>query len=184
MALVLTSDPRHSARNSEFFYAYYNNTHKSIKTRKGGEPTVFIHRACATDLRAGFEFDEDQVVFDPDLGGSYLAVDYTEGTEDPSIPSSEDGWKDPDPITAITATSQTFAKPSSPRIPTGPLLDPTLAGLIEQVCRAYNYTSKLVGCIEKPRSMEVQKLTVTALIPFIKARGFELSEEEEKSIRI
>jgi hypothetical protein len=184
MALVLTSDPRHSARNSEFFYAYYNNIERSIKTRKGGEPTVFIHRASAPDLRAGYQFNEDQICFDPDLGGSFLAVDYEEGTDHPSIPASEDGWKDPDPITAITATSQTLAKPASPRIQTGPLLDPTLAGLIEQVCRAYNYTSKLVGCIEKPRSMEVQKLTVTALIPFIKARGFELSEEEEKSIRI
>jgi len=62
-------------------------------------------------------------------------------------------------------------------------LDVDLLLLLEQVTCAYNYTCRRIGVAEKPRAMEAQKLVVTALIPYLKATGIALTEEDEKTLQ-
>lgn len=61
-------------------------------------------------------------------------------------------------------------------------IDLELLLILDQVCAAFNYASRRIGSVEKPRALEAQKLTVTAIIPWLKQRGIALNEDDEKAM--
>lgn len=198
---IATSDPKPSTKPDHhgYFYFYFNK-----KLPNGGECAALIPDAIRDIVKKGFTFDDSCLAFNTELKASVLQLDFDEPElADPAFPPREEGWSDPDHLAALesadpelmTAVAQRQAaipgrgvRPATVRKRNAEAraaehnLDIDLLMLLDQVCAAFNYTSKRIGSVEKPRAMEAQKLTVTALIPWLKQRGIALSEEDEKSM--
>lgn len=198
---IATSDPKPSAKPDHhgYHYFYYNK-----KLPSGGECAALIPDAICDIVKKGFTFDDSCLAFNTELKASLLQLDFDEpAVANPSLPPREEGWSDPDHLTALesadphamTAVAQrvtpipnrgvrpaTVRKRNAEARAAEHNIDIDLLMLLDQVCAAFNYTTKRIGSVEKPRAMEVQKLTVTALIPWLKQRGVALSEDDEKSM--
>lgn len=198
---IATSDPKPSTKPEHigFLYFYYNK-----KTQSGGECAALIPKSLQDIVRRGFAFDDQALAFDTTLKASVLQLDFDEpAVEDPSLPPSEEGWADHDHLTATgSAEPQALAavaertaaipnrgvRPATVRKRNAESraaehnIDVDLLMILDQVCAAFNYASKRIGSVEKPRAMEAQKLATTALIPWLKQRGVALSEEDEKGM--
>lgn len=198
---IATSDPKPSTKPDHhgYFYFYFNK-----KLPNGGECAALIPDAIRDIVKKGFTFDDSCLAFSTELKASVLQLDFDEPElADPALPPREEGWSDPDHLAALesadpelmTAVAQrpvaipnrgvrpaTVRKRNAEARAAEHNLDIDLLMLLDQVCAAFNYTSKRIGSVEKPRAMEAQKLTVTALIPWLKQRGIALSEEDEKSM--
>lgn len=198
---IATSDPKPSTKPDHhgYFYFYFNK-----KLPNGGECAALIPDAIRDIVKKGFTFDDSCLAFNTELKASVLQLDFDEPElADPAFPPREEGWSDPDHLAALesadpelmTAVAQrpvaipgrgvrpaTVRKRNAEARAAEHNLDIDLLMLLDQVCAAFNYTSKRIGSVEKPRAMEAQKLTVTALIPWLKQRGIALSEEDEKSM--
>lgn len=198
---VATSDPKPSAKPEHRGYCYF---YFNKRTASGSECAALIPHSIRDIVKKGFPFDDASLTYDTDLKASVLKLDFdSEGMEDPSLPPGEEGWSDPDHLTALeSADPQVLAavaqqtavipsrgvRPATARKRNAAAraaehnIDVDLLMLLDQVCAAFNYTSKRIGSVEKPRALEVQKLATTALIPWLKQRGVALSEDEEKAI--
>lgn len=198
---IATSDPKPStkANHHGFLYFYYNK-----KLPNGGECAALIPQSLQDIVKKGFTFDDNVLAFDTNLKASLLQLDFDEpAVEDPSLPPGEEGWSDHDHLTATGAADPEALSEVAQRTAVIPNrgvrpatarkrnaesraaehnLDVDLLMLLDQVCAAFNYASKRIGSVEKPRAMEVQKLATTALIPWLKDRGVRLSEEDEKAM--
>lgn len=180
---LITSEPRPSIRHPKWHYCYYNQ-----KTAAGRDCVVVIPNSLIGVVRRGFAFDDEtDLHWDDNLKATVLSVDFdAPASEHPSQPPNRDiGWADPDTAdsigTADPAALRQFAAAQG-LIPEPPTLDPALETILEQLCLAYSYASKRLGCNERPRAMEIQKLLVTAAIPWIKATGVKLSDDEERAM--
>lgn len=199
---IATSDPKPSTRPQcrGYYYFYFNK-----RTDNGGECMALIPESIRDVVKKGvFRFDDSWLDYDENLQASVLKLDFDHAPlESPSLPPREEGWSDPDYPTALESADPRVLAAVAQRqavIPNRGLrpatvrkhnaaaraaehnIDVDLLMLLDQVCAAFNYTSKRIGSVEKPRAMEVQKLATTALIPWLKQRGVALSEDEEKAI--
>lgn len=197
---IATSDPKPSARTPDYDYFYFNK-----QTPSGGECAALIPRSLRGIVKRGFTFDDVVLRFDADLKASILELDFDESpVADPALPADPDtGWHDPDHPTALQSADPDALVAVAQRhgvIPNQGLrpatirkrnaaaraaehnLEVDLLLLLDQVCSAFNYASKRIGCGEKPRAMEAQKLATTALIPWLKNRGTDLTDEDEKAM--
>jgi hypothetical protein len=198
---IATSDPKPSARADHhgYHYFYYNK-----KLPSGGECTALIPDAICDIVKKGFTFDDSCLTFNKKLQASLLQLDFDEpAVADPSLPPREEGWSDPDHLTALesadphamTAVAQrvtpipnrgvrpaTVRKRNAESRAAEHNIDVDLLMLLDQACAGFNYACKRIGTAEKPRAMEAQKILVTCMIPWLKERGVKLSEEEEKAM--
>lgn len=199
---IATSDPKPSSRPQSrgYYYFYFNK-----RTASGGECMALVPESIRDLVKKdAFMFDDRCLEWDENLQASVLKLDFDNpALEDSSLPPREEGWSDPDHPTALepadphalTAVAQRQAvipnrapRPATVRKHNAAAraaehnIDVDLLMLLDQVCAAFNYTSKRIGSVEKPRAMEAQKLATTALIPWLKQRGVALSEDEEKAI--
>ena len=199
---IATSDPKPSTRTPDYDYFYFNK-----QTPAGGECAALIPHSLRGLVQRGFTFDDAALRWNPDLKASVLELDFDEPpVADPQLPADSDaGWGDPDALTALGAADPAATRAVAERhglIPNRGLrpatlrkrnaearaaehnLDLDLLLLLDQACSAFNYASKRIGVGEKPRAMEAQKLATTALIPWLKARGVALTDDEEKALSL
>lgn len=198
---IATSDPKPSAKPDHhgYYYFYFNK-----KLPSGGECAALIPESIRDIVKKGFTFDDSCLTFNTELKASVLQLDFDEQElADPALPPREEGWSDPDHLAALEAADPQAmtaviqrtavipnrgARPATVRKRNAEAraaehnLDIDLLMLLDQVCAAFNYASKRIGSVEKPRALEAQKLTTTALIPWLKQRGVALSEDDEKAI--
>lgn len=199
---IATSDPKPSTRTPDYDYFYFNK-----QTPAGGECAALIPHSLRGIVKRGFTFDDRTLRYDAELKASVLELDFDEPpVADPQLPADSDaGWGDPDHLTALqaaepqalTAVAERHgaipnrgARPATLRKRNAEAraaehnLEVDLLMLLDQVCSAFNYASKRIGVGEKPRAMEAQKLATTALIPWLKARGVALTDDEEKALSL
>lgn len=197
---TVLSDPKPSGRNRGFFYIYYDKP-----TANGGHCVALIPPALRDLVRKGFVLNEHDLYWDEQQGASVLGLDFEQPPAgDPALPPDpEAGWSDHDHCAAsaaadpallaqlMTATiprrsvhPATARKHAAEQRASEQNIDIDLLLLIEQVCAAFNYACKRIGVAEKPRAMEAQKLATTALIPWLKAKGVSLSEDDEKAMSL
>jgi hypothetical protein len=195
---IATSDPKPSVRNQGYDFFYFNK-----RTASGTECVALLPHSLRGIVHKGFVFDDASLQFDENLKASVLQLDFDEPpVGDPALPPSEEGWGDPDHLTALepSGPSTATAVANRPFIPNRGIrpatarkrdaaaraaehnIDVDLLALVDQVCAAFNYACKRIGTAEKPRAMEAQKLVVTAVIPWLKQRGAVLSEDDEKAM--
>jgi hypothetical protein len=196
-----TSDPRPSNKPQHrgYYYFYFNK-----KLENGGECAALVPESIHNIIRKDFPFDDSILKYDPTLEASILQLDFdAPQAANPSLPPREEGWSDPDHLTAqgaadpaaMNAVAQhhavipnrgvrpvTVRKRNAAARAAEHNIDIDLLMLIEQASRAFNITCKLIGTAEKPRPMEAQKIVVTCMIPWLKERGVALSEEDEKAM--
>ena len=199
---VATSDPKPSIKLPGFDYFYFNK-----KLPNGTECVAVIPQSLRGIVRKNFVFDDAALRYDDELKASVLQLDFDEApTADPALPDDpQTGWGDHDHLTASdSADPELLAQmiQNTPVIPNRGIrpatarkqaaaaraaehnLDLDLLMILDQVCTAFNYTCKRIGVAEKPRAMEAQKIAVTAVIPWLKSKGVNLSEEEEKALSL
>lgn len=199
---VATSDPKPSIKLPGFDYFYFNK-----KLPNGTECVAVIPQSLRGIVRKNFVFDDAALRYDDELKASVLQLDFDEApTADPALPDDpQAGWGDHDHLTASdSADPELLAQmiQNTPVIPNRGIrpgtarkqaaaaraaehnLDLDLLMILDQVCTAFNYTCKRIGVAEKPRAMEAQKIAVTAVIPWLKSKGVNLSEEEEKALSL
>lgn len=180
---IITSEPRVSTRNPKWYYCYYND-----KSPSGTQCAVYVPNSLIGVVRRGFAFDDKvNIYFDEQLKGSVLTVDFdgAASPDSPVSPPKESGWADPDAHSSIGLAEPDTLRQVATRLgvtPEPPQLDPALENILEQLCLAYSFASKRLGCNERPRAMEIQKLLVTAAIPWLKDRGVKLTDDEEKAM--
>jgi hypothetical protein len=194
-----TTDPKPSSRHNGFDYFYYNKL-----TTSGSNCAAIIPPSLRGIVRKGFVFDDNALRYDDELRASILELDFDEpAASEPALPDDPDaGWGDHDHLAAGTAADPQLLNtlmhhPTIPNRGVSPAtarkhaaaaraaehnIDVELLLLLDQLCSAYNYASKRIGVVEKPRAMEAQKLLVTAAIPWLKSRGTALSEEDAKAM--
>lgn len=179
---LITSSPRPSIRHHGWFYSYYN-----AKTARGTDCVAVFPKSLVSVIKPGFTFDDEtHLQWDEQLGASVLTVDFHTPPEgSPSLPPNQAaGWRDPDGVLTELAEPEAL-KATATRlgvIPEPPKLDHALEELLEQACMAFTYACRRIGVAEKPRAMEAQKIAVTCMIPWLKAKGVTLSDEEEKAM--
>lgn len=195
---TVLSDPKPSARNRGFYFVYYDKP-----TAKGSHCVALVPPALRDLIRKGFVLNEHDLYWDEQLKASVLGLDFEQPPADgPALPADpEAGWSDHDAL-AATATADpsllsslmtttlpsrsvspaTARKHAAEQRASEQNIDVDLLLLIEQTCAAFNYACKRIGVAEKPRAMEAQKLATTALIPWLKAKGVTLSDEDEKAM--
>jgi hypothetical protein len=205
---IATSDPKPSTRpeHRDYDYFYFNK-----QTPSGGECAALVPHSLRGLVQRGFAFDDAALRYDETLRASVLELDFDRpAVPDPALPADPElGWGDPDhltaleptrPATAVAVAERPAAAAPAPLIPNRGLrpatlrkqaaaaraaehnLDVELLLILDQVCAAFNYASKRIGSVEKPRALEVQKLVVTSAIPWLKQRGIALSDDEEKAM--
>lgn len=188
---TVLSEPRQSRYNPNWLYVYYD-----AKTTEGRNCIAVIPNSLKGVIHRGSTFEDSQLRYDPELRASVLEVDFHESPPgDPSLPPDrETGWRDGDhqaPLGNTADLKEVLTRleslpsplPQTPQAPV-PQMDPSLQHLIDQVCLAYSYASRRLGVVEKPRSMEAQKLVTTCLIPWLRDRGVALSEDEERAMSL
>lgn len=180
---IITSEPRPSIRHPKWHYCYYN-----AKNHRGTDCVAVIPNSLIGVVRRGFAFDDEtDLHWDDQLKASVLTVDFDgPASENPALPPKQDsGWGDPDTHDSIGLAEPETLRQVATRLGVTaepPQLDPALENILEQLCLAYSFASKRLGCNERPRAMEIQKLLVTAAIPWLKDRGVKLTDEEEKAM--
>lgn len=180
---LITSDPKPSIRHRNWFYCYYNQ-----QTSRGSQCVAVIPGSLLGVVKRGYAFDDEtDLRWDEELRASVLTVDFDtpQVGDSPQPPEHEAGWGDPDGITALGVAKPEELRPVAARlgvVPEPPKLDTGLEELLEQACMAFTYACRRIGVAEKPRAMEAQKIATTCLIPWLKARGVTLSEEDEKAM--
>lgn len=196
---TVTTDPKPSQHHQGFDYFYFNKL-----TDKGTNCAAIIPPALRGIVRKGFIFDDAALRWDDTLRASVLELDFDQPPAgEPALPADLDtGWSDHDHLTATATADPVVLRHLMPNttIPNQGVtpatarkhdaasraaehnIDIDLLLLLDQVCAAFNYTRRRIGVSETPRAMEAQKLTVTALIPWLKAKGVNLSEEDEKTM--
>lgn len=190
---TITSDPRPSALLRGWHYAYYD------QITSGGKQCVAVFSpALKGYVKKGFQFEEDSLRYDTSLGASVLELDFHEpqDMEEPSLPpNTEEGWGDPDsplatvvPVTngnghrppSLHATRKQAREEGALRLP------PALIKIADEVtacfCMQYRLISPVVG--EARRADVAQKLTAIACIPYYRAAGVELTEDDVKSMTL
>lgn len=180
---LVTTEPRLSLRHRGFYYVYYN-----AKTARGTDCVAVIPSSLLNVVHRGFAFDDEKDLhWNEDLRASVLTVDFDGPASDhPALPPVQDsGWGDHDAATATAVSDPTALRQVAERlgvVSPPPKLDAGLEELLEQACMAFLYACKRIGVAEKPRAMEAQKIATTCLIPYLRARGVNLSEEDEKAM--
>lgn len=193
---TVTSDPQPSKRIHGYFYVYYNK-----KLDNGGECLALIHPALRDIVKKGFIFDDGAVHFDPNYNASILALDFDEAPDqDPALPPDpEAGWGDPDDLVATASEPSTNGhaipnrgvRPATVRRRLAAAQDPDFAHLPAplmkismEVNRVFLMQYKLLGSSvgDNNRAFIAQKLTACAVIPFYKAAGISLDDEDIAAI--
>jgi hypothetical protein len=192
---TVLSEPRQSRYHPTWHYVYYD-----AKTNDGRNCIAVIPNSLKGIVHRGTTFEDTQLKFDPELRASVLEMDFHEPPPgDPALPPDQDsGWRDsdyrpelgdPEQLREVMnrleslngshqATQQQTPQPSAPQ------MDPALQTLVDQACLAYTYASRRLGVVEKPRSMEAQKLITTCLIPWLRDRGVALTPDEERAMTL
>ena len=198
---IATSDPRPSSRPEHHGYCYF---YFDKRLDNGGEATALIPHSIRDIVKKGFPFDDSCLTYNKTLQASVLQLDFEgKAQADPLLPAREEGWSDPDHLTALEAAdpqAMTAVIQRSAAIPNRGVrpatvrkrnaesraaehnIDVDLLMLLDQACAGFNYACKRIGTAEKPRAMEAQKILVTCMIPWLKERGVKLSEDEEKAM--
>ena len=189
----ITSDPKPSTRLQGYWYAYYNKA-----TPEGGECVAVFSPALRDLIRKGFAFDDSVVEYSEDLRASVLNLDFTEpaNPDGPSLPPDpEAGWGDPDclpstnggcvnppraghrPSTLRKQLAQTIAD-------SGSQLPADFLKINLEVSRAFLLQLKMLGSTvnEGRRADVAQKLTAIASIPYYRAKGVELTDDDVKGM--
>lgn len=195
---IATSDPKPSSRNPDYDFFYFNK-----KTAAGSECVALIPRSLRGIVKKGFVFDDAALRYDDEIKASLLELDFDEPPAgDPALPPGEEGWADPDHLAALEPADHQalVAVAERPVIPNRGLrpatvrkqnaaaraaehnIDIDLLMLLDQACAGFNYACRRIGTAEKPRAMEAQKLVVTCMIPWLKQRGVNLDENDEKGM--
>ncbi|MGA1640936.1 MAG: hypothetical protein ACO4AL_11360 [Steroidobacteraceae bacterium] len=194
---TVLSEPRQSRYHPNWFYVYYD-----AKTNDGRNCIAVIPNSLKGIVHRGTTFEDTQLKFDPELRASVLEMDFHEPPPgDPSLPPDQDsGWRDSDYRPAELGDpeqlrevmnrleslhgSHQATQQQTPQQPPTPQMDPALQTLVDQACLAYTYASRKLGVVEKPRSMEAQKLITTCLIPWLRDRGVALTPDEERAMTL
>jgi hypothetical protein len=198
---TVLSEPRQSRYHPTWFYVYYDG-----KTNDGRNCIAVIPNSLKGVIHRGTTFEDSQLKYDPELRASVLEMDFHEPPPgDPSLPPDQDsGWRDSDyrpelgdpeqlrevmnRLESLNGSHQPTQQPTpqqqQPQQSPAPQMDPSLQSLIDQACLAYAYASRRLGVVEKPRSMEAQKLITTCLIPWLRDRGVALTPDEERAMTL
>lgn len=192
---IVTSDPLPSKRIHGYHYFYYNK-----KLVNGGEAVALIHPSVKDVVKKGFIFDDTAVKFNPQFNASILSLDFDEpSSEDPSLPpDTENGWGDPDHLTAAASEEHDSHTPAIPHRGVRPTtvrrrqaaaireeanLRPGLLSVADEVINVFLYSYARLSVInETNRANVAQKLTATIAIPFYRSVGIELDQEDVKSM--
>lgn len=187
---TITSDPKPSHRvTGGYYYCYYDK-----QTPSGGQCTVVFPSALLGVVRRGFQFDASCVRFDAALQASVLELDFDEPAhmEEPSLPPDlESGWGDPDdlPATRGVSRSSRALSPMQDQVrqqatAAGEALPPALFKIAQEVCRCFSVQFRMISPIvtDARRADVAQKLTAIACIPYYRAAGVELTEDDVKAI--
>lgn len=188
---TITTDPKPSARLPGWLYSYFDK-----QTPGGSQCVAVFSPALKGYIKKGFEFHEGSLRYDAALGASILELDFHEpqDMEGPSIPPNpEEGWGDPDsPLaTVVPITNGNGHRTPSPHAMRkrakeegASRLPPGLMKIADEVtacfCMQYRLISPIVG--EVRRADVAQKLTAIACIPYYRAAGVELSEDDVKGM--
>lgn len=197
----ITSDPKPSSRNTNYHFVYYGKPAKS-----GGECMAIFPSYLAKHVKKGDVIDDEQTRYDTALSATVLELDFEHPSGgELSLPAGENGWSDPDALTALEPADAAVVAVVAENAKPNPIpgrayspkaqrradaaaraaehnLDLELLTILDQACSAFNYACRRIGTAEKPRAMEAQKLATTALIPWLKSRGVALSEDDEKAM--
>lgn len=195
---VVTSDPQPSARNPGWDFVYFDQ-----KSAGGKDCTALLDPCLRNRIRKGFRFNRSQLFYDQQLRQDVLQLSTTEQyLEEPALPpDTEAGWGDDDYLLA-TASANGHSAPMNHSMPTpgsspaavrrehvaardvalrnNLALDAIAAA--DEAIALYHYTSRRMGITERPRPMEVQKLVTSIMIQLYKARGIQLSEDDERAM--
>ena len=185
---TVTSYPKPSHKHPGWHYSHFNRP-----TSSGGQCVAVFSPAIADIIRPGFQFDEEQLRYDVSLGASVLELDFHEPQqmEEPSLPPNpETGWGDPDsplatvvPITGGNGHRSPIKQYRESRAAAlenaKPHIDADLFRLTTEVNRVFcMHFTLLTQLGDKDRSYVAQKLTATTLIPWYRAKGVSLSEQD------
>lgn len=189
---TVTSNPKPSHKLPGWHYSHFNKP-----TNSGGQCVAVFSPAIADIIRPGFQFDEEQLRYDVSLGASVLELDFHEPQqmEEPSLPPNpETGWGDPDSPLAIAApvianghrppapsTARKHAREEGARV-----LPVSLSKIANEVCSCFTMQYRLISPVvnEARRADVAQKLTAIACIPYYRAAGVELSEDDVKGMTL
>lgn len=185
---TITSEPKASARLQGWDYAYFDKA-----TASGGQCVAVFSPALRGIVKKGFQFHEDSLRFDSSLSASVLELDFHEpqNMEGPSIPPNlEEGWGDPDsplatvvPITGGNGHRSPIKQYRESRAAAlenaKPHLDADLFRLTTEVNRVFcTHFNLLTQLGDKDKAFVAQKLTATTLIPWYRAKGVSLNEQD------
>lgn len=187
---TVLSEPRQSRYHPTWLYVYYD-----AKTNDGRNCIAVIPNSLKGVIHRGSTFEDSQLKYDPELRASVLEMDFHEPPpEGPALPVQDSGWRDSDHrpdlaepehvrdvmnrLESLNGHQQQSTQPQPPQ------MDPALQTLVDQACLAYTYASRKLGVVEKPRSMEAQKLITTCLIPWLRDRGVALTPDEERAMTL
>jgi len=200
---IATSDPKPSAKPDHhgYYYFYFNK-----KLPSGGECAALIPESIRDIVKKGFTFDDSCLTYNTELKASVLQLDFDEQElADPALPPREEGWSDPDHLAALEAADPRLMTAVAQRpavIPNRGVRPATIrkrnaearaaehnlpAGFLqrlEYLIRAQRLVSTAIGVQERPRAMDSQKLVVTAWIDYTKSCGTQLTEEEERDMKL
>ena len=189
---TVTSYPKPSHKIPGWYYSHFNKP-----TSAGGQCVAVFSPAISDIIQPGFQFDADQLRFDPSLGASVLELDFHEPqqVEEPSLPPDpEAGWGDPDGLTATELGHDGHVRrPPSPRTARkhareegARVLPVSLSKIASQVCSCFAMQYRLITPVvnEARRADVAQKLTAIACIPYYRAAGVELSEDDVKGMTL
>lgn len=188
---TITSNPKSSHKIPGWFYSYFNKP-----TPTGGQCIAVFPSAISDIIKIGFQFDESSLRYDPALGASVLELDFHEPRqmEEPAIPPDpETGWGDPDSLCNTTAGVTSRVSNVSPlaarrqaRAEGAQALPPALARIASDVCSCFAMQYRLIQPVvgEARRADVAQKLTAIACIPYYRAAGVELSEDDVEGMTL
>ena len=187
---TVTTHPKPSYKIPGWHYSYFDQP-----TNAGGQSVAVFSPAISDIIKPGFQFDESQLRFEPTLGASVLELDFHEPQqmEEPSIPPDpEAGWGDPDylPTTELGHGSNGHRPPhphtarKRAREEGAQVLPAALVRIASEIASCYCMIYRLISPVvnEARRADVAQKLTAIACIPYYRAAGVELSEDDVKGM--